>query len=94
MSSNKRVAANELTVGQTFKDALGLVQLTVGAASNLMYATERLTAVAADKAENFAEISKIADTISYMTAKAEMNEVMETNGITFDADGNMIFAGK
>ena len=70
---------------QTITNGLGMV-------NNAFIAGERMTYIAASKASNLAEISDVADTLKLLETKKSLKEACDKAGVTFDAQGNMVFA--
>lgn len=76
----------------TVKRACSVLDNGLAMVDNAFIAGERVTYIAASKASNLAEISDTADTLKLLLAKKALAETMKTNNVSFDANGNMIFA--
>lgn len=72
---------------QTVTNGLGMI-------NNAFIAGERITYIAASKASNLAEISDTADTLKLLQTKQALKQEMDKAGVSFDANGNMIFNAK
>lgn len=72
---------------QTVTNGLGMI-------NNAFIAGERITYIAASKASNLAEISDTADTLKLLQTKQALKQEMDKAGVSFDANGNMIFNTK
>ena len=73
---------------------LSAVTNTAKMVDNAAVAGERITYIAASKASNLAEISDTADTLKLLQAKKALKVEMDAAGVSFDANGNMIFNDK
>lgn len=65
---------------------------TLGMVNNAAIAGERVTSIAADKASNLAEISRVQDTLTMVKVRKELRDECTKAGVTINADGSMSFA--
>lgn len=80
-------------IGSVFSTLMRTTNNALSMIDNTMVAGERMTYIAASKASNLAEISDTADTFKLLQVKAELNAAITAAGVTYDAQGNMIFPG-
>ena len=64
---------------------------TLGMVNNAAIAGERITSIAADKASNLAEISRVQDTLKMVEVRKDLKDACEKAGVTINADGTMSF---
>ena len=64
---------------------------TMGMVNNAAIAGERITSIAADKASNLAEISRVQDTLKMVEVRKDLKDACEKAGVTINADGTMTF---
>ena len=64
---------------------------TFGMINNAAIAGERITSIAADKASNLAEISRVQGTLKMVEVRKDLKDACEQAGVTINADGTMSF---